>query len=256
MTSTQDLFSRLVDIIRQLRDPETGCPWDKEQTHASLKPFLIEEAYETLDAIDNAPEKLPEELGDVLLQVLLHAQIGSDEKAFSIDDVITILSEKMIHRHPHIFGDESATTPEEVIDTWEKRKEAEGRKSTLSGVPSSFPALLRCHEIGRKVARVGFDWDSVGGVQKKVAEEAKELLEELMNDEAPESRIEEEFGDLLFTLAQLARKLGFHSEELLQKANDKFIQRFEKLEELSDGNPSELSRQDLEELWKKVKAGF
>jgi tetrapyrrole methylase family protein/MazG family protein len=253
MKTPGELFEELVQIFKKLRDPNGGCPWDLKQTHSSLKPYLIEESYETIDAIESAPEKLPEELGDVLLQVMLHSQIGADDKRFSISDVITILSEKMIKRHPHVFGTLEVKDSEGVLKNWEKIKQAD-RKDTegiLDGVPKSMPALLRSHRIGEKVARVNFDWDTAENIKEKVHEELTEFLQASPNDRAHQ---EEEFGDLLFTLAQLARKMSFNSEDLLQRANQKFINRFKKVAALAGADQANWQRDKLEELWEQVKS--
>lgn len=253
MKTPGELFDELVQIFRKLRDPNGGCPWDLKQTHSSLKPYLIEESYETIDAIESAPEKLPEELGDVLLQVMLHSQIGTDEKTFSISDVITILSDKMVKRHPHVFGTLEVKDSEGVLKNWEKIKQAD-RKDTegiLDGVPKSMPALLRSHRIGEKVARVNFDWDTAENIKEKVQEELTEFLQASATDRAHQ---EEEFGDLLFTLAQLARKMSFNSEDLLQRANQKFINRFKKVEALAGADQANWQRDNLEKLWEQVKS--
>lgn len=253
MKKPGELFEELVQIFQKLRDPNGGCPWDLKQTHATLKPYLIEESFETLDAIDYAPEKLPEELGDVLLQVMLHSQIGADEKTFTITDVISILSEKLIKRHPHVFGSTEVKDVDGVLTNWEKIKQTERKASegVLDGVPRSMPALLRSHRIGEKVARVSFDWVTAADIKEKVKEELSEFLNAAETDRAHQ---EEEFGDLLFTLAQLARKLSFNSEELLQRANQKFIDRFKKVETLAGPDHAKWERDKLEELWAQVKA--
>lgn len=250
MKTTGESFAALADIIKKLRDPETGCPWDKEQTHLSLKKYALEEVYEVLDSIDNNPEKLPEELGDLLLQIMLHSQIGADEKRFSIVDVVEGLSAKLIKRHPHIFGEVKVKDSGEVLKNWEqiKKEERGEKKGVLSGIPQAMPSLLRAHRIGEKVGRVGFDWPTAAEIKEKAAEELQEYLQ--ARDAASRH---EELGDLLFTLAQLARKEGFDAEELLQAANKKFIGRFEKLESKFDG---ELEKQDsraLNDAWNEIK---
>lgn len=253
MKTPGELFEDLVGIFKRLRDPQNGCPWDLKQTHSSLKPYLIEESYEVLDAIDSAPAKLPEELGDVLLQVLLHSQIGADEQRFSIEDVLEHLADKLITRHPHIFGSTQIDSAEGVAQNWERIKQAGQAtpESVLAGVPRSLPALLRSHRIGEKVARVAFDWVTAEDIKEKVREELEEFLEASPDDLAHQ---EEEFGDLLFTIAQLARKLSFNSEELLQRANQKFIERFQKVEKLAGPDSASWKREELEALWFKVKA--
>ncbi|NDC36671.1 MAG: nucleoside triphosphate pyrophosphohydrolase [Proteobacteria bacterium] len=253
MKTPGQLFDELVEIFKKLRDPNGGCPWDLKQTHSTLKPYIIEESHEVLDAIDFAPEKLPEELGDVLLQVMLHSQIGSDQKTFNISDVILALSGKMIKRHPHVFGAIEVKDAEGVLKNWERIKQADRKESEgiLDGVPRSLPALLRSHRIGEKVSRVNFDWITAEDIKEKVQEELQEFLTAPSTDRDHQ---EEEFGDLLFTLAQLARKLGFNSEELLQRANQKFIERFKKLETLAGNDRNSWERERLEQLWAQVKA--
>jgi tetrapyrrole methylase family protein/MazG family protein len=254
MKNNGNAFEKLTDIIAKLRDPQDGCPWDKEQTHQTLKPYLIEECYETIDAIeDGAPDKLCAELGDVLLQVVLHAQIASDsgEKKFGIEDVCNQLSEKLIRRHPHIFSDTIAKDSKTVLKNWEKIKEAErGKpKGALSGVPQHLPGLLKAQRIGEKTARLGFDWSDSDGVQEKVAEELKEIKQTkpLTKDR------EEEFGDLLFTLVQWARFEKIDAEEAMRKACAKFIKRFAEMENLASKPFSEMSYEEKEELWGRAK---
>jgi len=256
MARSGELFEKLVDVIARLRDPVSGCPWDREQTHATLRQYLIEEAYEVIDAIDHTPAKIPEELGDVLLQVVLHSQIGRDEKRFSIDDVVTALTEKLVVRHPHVFGEVKAETSREVLENWEqiKRTERPARTGMLDGIPRSMPALLRCHRIGEKVGRVGFDWDTPADIAAKISEEVGEFLTEARQTPADPTRLEEELGDVLFTVAQLARKLGLNAETVLQGANEKFARRFGKLERLAgDVDLKTLGRERLEALWQEVK---
>jgi tetrapyrrole methylase family protein/MazG family protein len=251
-----DLFKKLCEVIAQLRNPRGGCPWDLEQTHSSLKQYMIEEAYETIDAIDNNPSKLSEELGDVLLQVMLHSQIGSDDGNFNICDVVETLTHKLIKRHPHVFSDTSVKGSAEVLQNWEKikQKDLKPEQSVLDGVPSALPALLKAHRIGAKVGRIGFDWDTVEGVTDKVVEEMQEFVEASGRKNASRDEIQEEFGDFLFTLAQLARKLDFNSEDLLNGANSKFIRRFKAMEQKAGKPLSDLPRDELENLWAAVKS--
>ncbi|MCB9030299.1 MAG: nucleoside triphosphate pyrophosphohydrolase [Deltaproteobacteria bacterium] len=237
-------------IIAQLRDPENGCPWDLKQTHESLKPYLIEESYEVIDAIDNHPEKICEELGDVLLQVYLHAQIASDMGTFTIEDIFEKITEKMIVRHPHIFGDVQVSDADEVRSNWEQIKQAERKekKSLLDDIPKSLPSLEMSHKFGEKASRVNFDWPDTASVKEKIKEELQELLE------ASEPELEEEeFGDLLFVLSQYARKMGFHSEIALLKACSKFKKRFRFVEETAGDDLGALSLNQLEKLWKTAK---
>ncbi len=249
-------FLRLTDIIRQLRDPVSGCPWDKEQTHSSLKPYLIEEAYETLDAIDSGESgKLCEELGDVLLQVVLHAQVASDsgKKDFDISDICRVLSDKLIRRHPHIFADTHVKDSAEVKKNWEHIKQTENKgkkeKGALDGVPNSLPSLLRAARLGEKAARLGFDWQNVKDVKSKVIEE----LEEISAEEAGSAAEKEEFGDLLFSLAQWARHKKIDPEEALRFACQKFTGRFRKMEGIAGEDFGALTLDEKEKLWEKAK---
>lgn len=246
-------FRDLLELISKLRDPQGGCPWDLEQTHQTLRPYVIEEAYEVVEAIDGGHDTLPEELGDLLLQVVLHAQIGTDSGIFSIENVIDNLSTKLIARHPHVFGDHKASTSKEVLENWERiKKDAKGSKTgMLDGLPKSLPALLKAHRIGEKVGRVGFDWESAAQITHKINEEIKELQQ--AQSLADSGKIAEEFGDLLFTLAQWARKSGMNAEEALSKANDKFKRRFAKMEALSHGDLAELDEGALQDLWEQAK---
>lgn len=257
MAPTGELFEKLTAVIAKLRDPNGGCPWDLEQTHTTLKPYLIEEAYETIEAIDRHPEKLPEELGDVLLQVVLHAQVGKDGGAFSIDTIVEGLTQKLISRHPHVFGEVVAKDSKQVLENWEalKKKERPADVGILSGVPASLPGLLKAQRIGEKVARVGFDWADAAGVADKVSEELTEFLD-AHKEATKEDRahLEEELGDLLFSLVQFARKLGVDAEDCLQRGNRKFIERFQKLEKLAGPEMKSLGQQKLGELWDRIKA--
>ncbi|MFK2826957.1 nucleoside triphosphate pyrophosphohydrolase [Bacillus sp. B190/17] len=225
-------FSILRNIIAQLRGPD-GCPWDREQTHESLKKYLIEEAYELLDAIDREDDDhIIEELGDVLLQVLLHAQIGEDEGMFSIEDVIESISRKMIRRHPHVFGDAKAENAEAVISNWQeikKQEKGEEQVFRLDEVEKGLPALLRAYEFQKKAAKVGFDWDEPSGAIEKVMEEWHEFLAEVKNGDS--SKQLDEFGDVLFALINVARFYAIHPEEALAKVNEKFYRRFSHVEE-------------------------
>lgn len=251
-------WSNLVNIVAKLRSPE-GCPWDRAQTHTSLKRFLLEEAYELLEAIDAGdPQAMKDELGDVLLQVLLHAQIAAENGQFSMDDVITNLSEKLVRRHPHVFGQVSAKTPEEVMVNWEaiKRREKAGSQRTLvlDGVPKELPALMRAEKIQKKAAKVGFDWDHTWEVVEKVKEEFKELEEAAAAGQQAE--LEEELGDLLFAVVNLARFIKVDPEFALQKATAKFIERFHLLESYAqeaDLDLAELDLDGLNELWDRAK---
>lgn len=245
-------FDELVSIVAKLRDPNGGCPWDLEQTHDSLTPYVVEEAYEVVDAIKLNRAKLPEELGDLLLQVVLHAQVATDEKTFTLQDVIEHLSRKLVHRHPHVFGDKKVSGTKEVLENWErsKSKEPNASKSILDGVPRAMPALLRSQRLGDKAARVGFDWESSQQVLEKVKEELAEFIASAK--QSPESQ-SEEFGDLLFALVQWARKSSRTAEELLNAANDKFMRRFQHMERSTTSPLHEMKTAELEQLWNEAK---
>jgi MazG family protein len=250
-----ELFLRLVQVVAALRNPNGGCPWDLEQSHDSLKPYLIEEAYEVLDAIDTRSTKLPDELGDVLLQVMLHSQIGSEENHFSIDDVVHAVTEKLIRRHPHVFGDQEAKDSKEVLKNWEQRKQSElaDGVSILDGVPRAMPALLRAQRVGDKAARVGFEWSTVEEIRDKVTEELGEFLNEALDPNANPERVQDELGDVLFSLSQLSRRLGYTAEDLLQRATDKFSRRFKEVERRATPSMKECTLEELDRLWNEVK---
>ena len=255
-TDAANKLSELVDIIQSLRDPDTGCPWDREQTHRSLRPYVIEEAYEVAAAIEDDPDSLLDELGDLLLQILLHAQIASEENRFDLTSVMSGLADKLIRRHPHVFGDAKADTAEEVKTHWEaikKKEKGDVRAGILDSLPKNFPANLEAYKIGKKVARVNFDWDTPDQIKEKLLEELEELGVAQSSPKPNEQEIEEELGDLLFTTAQLARKLGVEPEEALKAANRKFRRRFQAVEELATTPLAEIPRAELEALWKKVK---
>ena len=250
-------FEKLVSIMSTLRS-ENGCPWDREQTHDTLRPYLIEEAYEVLDAIESHDDKsLREELGDLLLQVVFHAQLASETARFSIDDVADSIVEKLIRRHPHVFGDVKADTPHEVLNNWEKIKQAEdtsGRKSILDGLPGHLPALLKAYRVQEKVARVNFDWDDIRDVFGKVHEEIDELQEAHTHQD--QTKLEEEFGDLLFSLVNLARHLKVTPEDALRRTIQKFMDRFKYVEETMNLKGESLEDSTLErmdELWEEAK---
>ena len=254
----KELFESLVEVIATLRG-ENGCPWDREQTHTSLKPTLIEETYETVEAIDSGdPEKLKEELGDLLLNIMLQAQIAAENQDFDIYDVIDTLTEKLIRRHPHVFGDVQVDDAEEVVKNWEaiKRQEAgyEDRESVLDGIPIAMPALLRGQKIQKRAARVGFDWDDIADVIAKVDEELVEVKESLHNNDS--DAVEMEIGDLLFAVVNLCRFVDLQAEETLRKSNRKFIARFKRMEaelEKQGKTFAEQTLAELDEIWEEVK---
>lgn len=243
-------FAKLREIIAELRGPN-GCPWDKKQTHQSLKKYLIEEAYELIEAINNDDiDHMIEELGDVLLQVMLHAQIGEDEGFFSIDDIVESISAKMIRRHPHVFGDTVAENVETVLQNWEQIKKAEkGDKpsSMLKGVGSGLPNLLRAFALQKEAAKVGFDWKEIQPAWEKVKEELEEFQNELVKPEQNEN-LYKEYGDLLFALVNIARFCNIDPEEALFEANQKFIRRFSYVEQKVNESGKSFDRFTLEEL--------
>lgn len=254
--TTEDLdnFSTLKRIIARLRGKD-GCPWDKEQTHTSLKPNLLEECYEVLEALDEgvAP-KLSEELGDLLMQVVLHAQIASESGEFTIEDVVRNINTKLIHRHPHIFGELKAKDAAEVSARWEALKQEERPKdaSLLDSLPRQMPALAYSQSLQRRVAGIGFDWKEIEGVIDKLAEEVGELQKATSQEQR-----EEEFGDLLFTLANIARWRGVDLESALRQANHRFHRRFSYMEELCRQRGivlGELSFEEQDLLWEEAKA--
>lgn len=257
MTKPENLktFDALVQIIARLRAPD-GCPWDKEQTHKTLRENLLSETYEVMEALDKgtAPE-LCEELGDLLLQIVLHAQIAKDDKEFDIGDVIESINKKLIHRHPHIFGDVNVKSSKEVMKNWEalKKKEKPERKSVLEGVPKAMPALAYAYEISRRAVRVGFEWEDLQGVIDKVQEEIGEIKDAKNKEEKTD-----EIGDLFFTLVNYSRWEGVDPEAALREANRKFYKRFEKVEKLAGQQGRELQKLSLKEwddLWEEAKRG-
>lgn len=251
-------FSDLLGIMALLRSEE-GCPWDREQTHESLKRYLIEETYEVLEVIDlNDKKRLCEELGDLLLQIVFHAQIASEEGSFDVNDVITGICRKMIMRHTHVFGEDKASTPDEVVDNWEAIKKREkGIKShtgVLKDVPANLPALIRSYKVQQKAAQVGFDWDNIDDVLNKVDEEIKEL-KDVYNSKNVE-RITDEMGDVFFALVNLARFLKIQPELALTGTINKFIKRFEYIEQESikaGRNLEDMTLSEMDELWNKAK---
>jgi tetrapyrrole methylase family protein/MazG family protein len=249
-----DQFSALVEIIARLRAPD-GCPWDRKQTHASLREFILEECYEVLQAIDDGNmNALSQELGDLLLQIVLQTQIAREAGEFELADVLTSINTKLIHRHPHVFGTGKAETPEEVAHNWEALKQEErGDASLLASVPRQMPALAYSQEIQRRVAEAGFDWKDVDGVIEKLVEEIRELKQAGNDKERGK-----EFGDLFFTLVNIARRLGIDSEVALREANQRFYRRFTYMEELCRQRGltfSQLSFDEQNQLWEEAKRG-
>ena len=262
-------FERLLDIMRTLRAPG-GCPWDREQTHASLRPFVLEETYEVLEAIDSGmPDSLREELGDYLFEAVFLAQISEEAGGFTISDAIQAICDKLVRRHPHVFqrrdGDE-AITSDQVLEKWETLKareraaagdEPKQRKTTLSGVPKTLPSLLRAYEISARAAAVGFDWARPTDVLDKIDEEVAEVRREVESGATGHlSKAEDEMGDLLFAIVNLSRKLGIEPEAALRRANEKFTRRFDAVEQAFIDRGETLSEAKLEEMeaeWQRVK---
>ncbi|CAH0312440.1 nucleoside triphosphate pyrophosphohydrolase [Peribacillus sp. Bi134] len=256
-------FSKLRQVIAELRGPD-GCPWDKKQTHESLKKYLIEEAYELIDSIDEEDDEgMVGELGDVLLQVMLHSQIGEDEGMFTIDDVIEGITAKMIRRHPHVFGDVEVNGEEDVLVNWQKIKENEkgsetkASQSILDGIEKSLPNLLRAEEYQKRAAKVGFDWDEVSEAWKKVREEVQELEAEILSPKMDVERIKSELGDLFFALVNISRYYDIQAEEAVYKANQKFHRRFTYIEECiqrADKKFEDYTLEELDSYWDEAKA--
>ncbi|MFN3681625.1 MAG: nucleoside triphosphate pyrophosphohydrolase [Nitrospira sp.] len=272
-----ELFDKVTDIMATLRAPN-GCPWDRKQTHDSLKPYLLEEVYEVLETIDEGNEaKLREELGDVLLQVLFHSQIAAESGTFTIDDVLKTLAEKLIRRHPHVFATDgqpgSVTTSEHVLSQWEQIKRAEREaagapRSALDGVPKTLPALLRAYQIQARASRVGFDWPhNAGGREQifgKIVEEVGELKQALGDAKmdpasaqpTKQTEVEAELGDILFSLVNLARFLKVNPEEALRRATNRFVDRFHLIEALAmeqGRSLSDMTLADMDVLWEEAK---
>jgi MazG family protein len=288
MSTTGERFERAVAIMERLRAPG-GCPWDREQTFDSIKPYTLEETYEVLEAIDNRDwDELPGELGDLLLQVLFYSEMGKEQGTFSIDDVLDRLSEKLVNRHPHVFGEVKADTAEDVKRNWDALKSEERKKrgdesadatqaSILASVSSSMPALLEAQKLSSRAAQVGFDWPDIESLFEKLSEETSELREHLREFPAPgpmptgrgvagsgrqnvpedlRSRMEEEVGDLFFVLVNLARYLSVDPESSLRKTNRKFRRRFQWMEQKlreKGAEPETASTDELESLWQKAK---
>jgi MazG family protein len=293
MSSTGERFQRAVSIMSRLRGPG-GCPWDREQTFDSIKPYTLEETYEVLEAIDNRDwQELTSELGDLLLQVLFYAEMAQEEGTFSIDDVLERLCNKLVDRHPHVFGDVHAETSSDVLRNWEALKAEEKKKrlqqgggktpkthdspdSVLGGISSAIPALLEAHKLSSRAAHVGFDWPNLQGLFEKLNEEIQELQQEINQlpsprmaaasgvagagrpaiDSALRERLEAEVGDLFFVLVNIARYLALDPESALRKTNRKFKRRFQWMEQqlsATQRKPREASMEELESLWQQAK---
>ncbi|MGA0333185.1 MAG: nucleoside triphosphate pyrophosphohydrolase [Kiritimatiellia bacterium] len=252
-------MQRLLEIMRTLRSPE-GCPWDREQTVETLKPYAVEEVYEVIDAIDRGDLKDHcEELGDLLLQVVFQAQLREEEGAFCFEDVAQSISDKLVRRHPHVFGDVKVADAGEVLVNWNAIKETEKadrepETSVLDRVPKHLPALLKAHDLQKQAAKVGFDWPDIHPVLDKVEEEISELREALLREDSAHAR--EELGDLLFVLANLGRHLGGNAEQMLQEGNRKFQNRFREVEKrvrASGKSMQDCSLEELDQIWDAVK---
>jgi MazG family protein len=272
--NNEDPFLESVALMARLRAPG-GCPWDREQTLDTIRKYTLEEVYEVIDAIDREHwDDLREELGDLFLQVLFYAQIAQDEGKFSIFEVLEMLNRKLVRRHPHVFGEAAAAAagneaelakvaaanPAEVLRNWDAIKRAEKRTNHaktgfLEAVPKTFPSLLEAAKLGSKAAKVGFDWPDTAGILDKLHEEVAELKAEVISSQSVISRKEEELGDLLFTIANLARHLKIDPELALRRANAKFRRRFAAMESYSDASLESLTAVELETLWNSVKAG-
>ena len=251
-------FKKLTEIVDTLMG-ENGCPWDKVQTRESLKPYLVEEAYETLEALDNNnPEEIKEELGDLLYQVLFHAKISENKNEFNITDVVESISHKMVHRHPHVFKEENLETPEEVVTQWEEIKSKEkgkaNRESVLDGIPPYLPGLLRAQKLQKKAAKQGFDWDKIDDVFDKLDEEVAEFKEAVLSGK--ETDMTSELGDIIFVLVNIAKFKKIDAEEALRATNNKFIKRFQYIEaEVTKRGKTlkETSLEELEKYWQEAK---
>lgn len=250
-----EAFSRLLGIMKDLR---TKCPWDKQQTMESLRYLTIEEVYELSDAIlESGMDNIRKELGDLLLHIVFYARIGEEQKAFTIKDVIEGINQKLIHRHPHIYGDVEANDADTVKNNWERIKLKEGKRSVLEGVPMSLPAMVKAYRIQEKARGVGFDWEEASQVRAKVLEEFKELTREMQKEDNHE-KIESEFGDLLFALINYSRFIGVNPEDALERTNRKFIRRFQHLEERASETGRNLHDMTLTEMdlwWEEAKSG-
>lgn len=252
--SVANKFEQLVNIMELLRS-EKGCPWDREQTHKSLRQFLLEETYEVLESIDNDDiDELKIELGDLLLQIVFHAQIASEEKHFNIEDILENINNKLVTRHPNVFGDLKIDSAKEQTINWEKIKMTEGKKSVIDGVPKDLPALLSAHRIQSKAATVGFDWEIINDVWKKIDEELNEFKQAV--DVNNHDDIEEEFGDLLFSLVNLSRFIQVNPEDALRNTVKKFSKRFKYIEQQVSEKGKKMvdcSLEELDTIWEESK---
>lgn len=259
-------FYKLTQVVKKLRDPNGGCPWDLKQTHSSLLKYLIEESYEFIAAVENDDKaEMEDEIGDVLLQVLLHCQFASEEKHFDIESVSKNLADKMIRRHPHVFEKaQDGIDADQVVTNWEeikKQEKSDAPKSLIDDSYLKFPALFAANKIGKKTNKINFDWDDASQVSYKVEEEWQELKEEIVSHDKNSSdlskeRMFEEMGDFLFSAAQLARHLNIDPEEACRQANKKFLKRFQKMEALikdSDNDINQMNQKEMDHYWDQVK---
>lgn len=259
MKKKRKSIDELIKTVSRLRDPKHGCPWDKIQTHKSLKRYLIEETYEAIDAIENNDSKsLMEELGDILLQIVLHSQIASEKKLFNFNNVADYINKKMINRHPHVFSNVIAKTPADVMKNWEiiKRKEKPKRKELLDGIPNSLPALLKALKISKKVTKEGFNWNNEKILWKTFKNEMSEFKQAVKQKNKRKHNITEELGDLLFMTVNLARWYKLDPEDALNIGLRKFVKRYNKVKLAlipSNKDINQLSSLELDKLWKKVK---
>ena len=250
-------LEELLEIMKNLREPEGGCPWDREQTPATLKPFLVEECYEVLEAIDSGnPGAVREELGDLLFQIVFHARLAEEAGQFTMEDVISQIRDKMIRRHPHVFGDATCQTPSDVVDQWSQLKKQEGkiRDSLLEGIPGALPSLLRAQRLQERAAKVGFDWNRKEDALEQLGAELSEFRGAVLSGN-PDA-MEDEFGDILFMMVNTARFVGVNPEDALRRTIGKFIHRFRHIEMAAreQGRPlKDMSLEEMDELWNEAK---
>ena len=259
-------LQQLLDIMRALREPDSGCPWDRQQDFHSLIPYTIEEAYEVADAIErNDFDDIKSELGDLLFQIVFYSQLANEQNAFDFNDVTQVICEKLIRRHPHVFADATVTSAEEQTKEWEKLKHQERKEkaeenlsflSHLDDVSRTLPSLMRAEKLQKRAAREGFDWPDVQGVVAKIYEELKEVQQELDAEVQEQVKLEDEIGDLFFSCINLSRYVGIDAEQSLRKANLKFERRFRELEKIAFNKGQQISKMtvdEMEELWREVK---
>lgn len=254
LTQASSALERLIHIVKKLRSPD-GCEWDRAQTSKSLRPYLLEEAYEVIESINEEdPQKIKEELGDLLLHIVFQAELGNEKNDFHLAESIDHISEKLIRRHPHVFGDTKVNGEADIKKNWEEIKKAEGRKSLMEGLPKSLPALLQARRIQERAAEVNFEWDNIDPVWAKLHEEIDELKEAVTAKDV--DKIEDEMGDVLFSIVNLSRFLRTNPEEALKRTNKKFISRFQKIEQHLEARSlgfSDMSLEELDKIWEASK---